>query len=468
MFSVSSVSSVSTRKEKVKKVLLTAINSSWSQSNLALYYLREMIADLHYAVFLKEWTLKDRLLDVLYYIYSQNADVLCFSAYIWNRLYLQELIPEVMKLLPEAVIVIGGPEVENLAFLKRKGLYLIKKAGEGQFRCLAEHNFSAKEKEVFSAEHIPLKDIPFPYRQSDKETLKGKLLYYETFRGCPFACIYCLSASDNRSELRYNPDKKEDLQCLDKELEALIALQPRTIKFVDRSFNINKKLAHHIWKFFIEHNCLCDVHFEIYPDLLEDDDIALLEKAPENRIRLEIGIQTINSEVALNCGRKSNWEKTKRTLQELKKRTKLRIHTDLLAGLPGENYASVINGLNEVCATLPDAVQLGILKILPDTPMQKIALDLNYKWHNQPPYQCFSSDALSFEEMRQLEIFAKLLNLYWNKEEHKTFWQEMLQKHTATDILSALQQKHKELNYELHSLAKNKRDAVIADVYEEC
>ncbi len=149
---------------------------------------------------------------------------------------------------------------------------------------------------------------------------------------------------------------------------------------------------------------------------------------------------------------------------ELKNSTIIRIHTDLLAGLPGENYASVINGLNEVCATLPDAVQLGILKILPDTPMQKIALDLNYKWLNQPPYQCLASDALSFEEMQQLENFAKLLNLYWNKEEHQTFWQEMLQKHTASDILSALQQKHKELGYELHSLAKSKRDAVIAEI----
>ncbi|HNX02608.1 MAG TPA: DUF4080 domain-containing protein [Candidatus Cloacimonas sp.] len=448
----------------MKKVLLTAINSSWSQSNPALYYLREMIADLPYTVFLKEWTLKDRLLDVLYDIYSQNADVLCFSAYIWNRLYLQELIPEVSKLLPEAVIVIGGPEAKNLSCLKRKGLYIVQGAGEGKFRYLAEHDFSANEKELFQAEHIPLKDIPFPYRQSDIETLKGKLLYYETFRGCPFSCVYCLSASDKRSELRYHPENKEDLQCLNKELETLISLQPRTIKFVDRSFNLQKKMAHHIWNFFIEHNCLGDVHFEIYPDLLTEDDIAILEKAPENRIRLEIGIQTINSEVALNCGRKSNWEKAKWTLLELKKRTKIRIHTDLLAGLPGENYASVINGLNEVCATLPDAVQLGILKILPDTPMQKIALDLNYKWLNQPPYQCLASDALSFEEMQQLENFAKLLNLYWNKEEHKILWQEMLQKHTASDILSALQQKHKELGYELHSLAKTKRDAVIAEI----
>jgi len=132
--------------------------------------------------------------------------------------------------------------------------------------------------------------------------------------------------------------------------------------------------------------------------------------------------------------------------------------------LPGENYFSIINGLNEVCATLPDEVQLGILKILPDTSMQEIAIALNYKWLHQPPYQCLSSNALSFEEMHQLESFAKLLNLYWNKGEHKKEWQEMLQNRSAAEILTALQQKHKELGYELHSLSKAKRDAVMAEI----
>jgi len=448
----------------MKKILMTAINSSWSQSNLALYYLREVIADLPYRVFMQEWTLKDQLLDVLYGIYVQNADVICFSAYIWNRLYLQELIPELVKLLPEAIIVIGGPEAGNLTYLQRDRFYFIQGAGEGKFRYLAENNFCLKEEELTQAKHIPLKDIPFPYRQSDAEFLKGKLLYYETFRGCPFACIYCLSAKDKRFELRYHPENQKDMQCLKKELEALIALEPRTIKFVDRSFNINKRLAHFIWQFFIEQNCPCDVHFEIYPDLIEEEDIALLEKAPENRIRLEIGIQTISAEIAAKSGRKSNWEKAKWVLRELKKRTKLRVHTDLLAGLPGENYFSIINGLNEVCATLPDEVQLGILKILPDTSMQEIAIALNYKWLHQPPYQCLSSNALSFEEMHQLESFAKLLNLYWNKGEHKKEWQEMLQNRSAAEILTALQQKHKELGYELHSLSKAKRDAVMAEI----
>ena len=443
---------------------MIAINSSWSQSNLALYYLREVIADLPYRVFMQEWTLKDQLLDVLYGIYVQNADVICFSAYIWNRLYLQELIPELVKLLPEAVIVIGGPEAGNLTYLQRDRFYFIQGAGEGKFRYLAENNFCLKEEELTQAKHIPLKDIPFPYRQSDAEFLKGKLLYYETFRGCPFACIYCLSAKDKRFELRYHPENQKDMHCLKKELEALIALEPRTIKFVDRSFNINKRLAHYIWQFFIEQNCPCDVHFEIYPDLIEEEDIALLEKAPENRIRLEIGIQTISAEIAAKSGRKSNWEKAKWVLRELKKRTKLRVHTDLLAGLPGENYFSIINGLNEVCATLPDEVQLGILKILPDTSMQEIAIALNYKWLHQPPYQCLSSNALSFEEMHQLESFAKLLNLYWNKGEHKKEWQEMLQNRSAAEILTALQQKHKELGYELHSLSKAKRDAVMAEI----
>lgn len=448
----------------MKKILMIAINSSWSQSNPALYYLREVIADLSYQSYIKEWTLKDQLKDMLYWIYSQNAEVICFSAYIWNRNYLQELIPELIKLLPGAVIVIGGPEAENLSYLHKERVYLITGAGEGKFRFLAENNFCVTEEELIQAEHIPLKDIPFPYRQSDVDFLKGKLLYYETYRGCPFACIYCLSANDKRSELRYHLNNAKDRQDLDRELEFLISLQPRTIKFVDRSFNINKKLAHHIWLFFIEHNCSCDVHFEIYPDLLEEEDFALLEKAPENRIRFEIGIQTINSTVAAKSGRKSNWEMAKWALLQLKKRTNIRIHTDLLVGLPGENYASVLNSLNEICATLPDAVQLGILKILPNTPMQEMALKLNYKWLNIPPYQCLLSDALSFEEIYQLENFAKLLNLYWNKEEHKSMWQEMLQKHSATDILSVLQQKHKELGYELHSLSKAKRDAVIAEV----
>jgi len=366
--------------------------------------------------------------------------------------------------LPEAIIVIGGPEAGNLTYLQRDRFYFIQGAGEGKFRYLAENNFCLKEEELTQAKHIPLKDIPFPYRQSDAEFLKGKLLYYETFRGCPFACIYCLSAKDKRFELRYHPENQKDMQCLKKELEALIALEPRTIKFVDRSFNINKRLAHYIWQFFIEQNCPCDVHFEIYPDLIEEEDIALLEKAPENRIRLEIGIQTISAEIAAKSGRKSNWEKAKWVLRELKKRTKLRVHTDLLAGLPGENYFSIINGLNEVCATLPDEVQLGILKILPDTSMQEIAIALNYKWLHQPPYQCLSSNALSFEEMHQLESFAKLLNLYWNKGEHKKEWQEMLQNRSAAEILTALQQKHKELGYELHSLSKAKRDAVMAEI----
>ena len=291
----------------MKKILMIAINSSWSQSNPALYYLREVIADLSYQSYIKEWTLKDQLKDMLYWIYSQNAEVICFSAYIWNRNYLQELIPELIKLLPGAVIVIGGPEAENLSYLHKERVYLITGAGEGKFRFLAENNFCVTEEELIQAEHIPLKDIPFPYRQSDVDFLKGKLLYYETYRGCPFACIYCLSANDKRSELRYHLNNAKDRQDLDRELEFLISLQPRTIKFVDRSFNINKKLAHHIWLFFIEHNCSCDVHFEIYPDLLEEEDFALLEKAPENRIRFEIGIQTINSTVAAKSGRKSNW-----------------------------------------------------------------------------------------------------------------------------------------------------------------
>jgi len=445
-------------------ILMVAINSSWSQSNLALFYLRETISDLPHKVQIRDWTLKDHLLDVLHDIFAQKPDVVCFSAYIWNRLYLQQLIPELKKLLPQSIIVLGGPEAQNLSPTIGKADFIIKGAGEAEFRALAKQNFIHEQTK--QPNPLPLNQIPFPYRPEDKEALKGKLVYYECYRGCPYACVYCLSASDKRNELRFDPNKPEDVHKLYAELDALKELEPKTIKFVDRSFNVHPKLARLIWSYFIENDCPCDVHFEIYPDLLQEEDIRILESAPEGRIRFEIGIQTTNSVVSETCGRQANWDKAKAVLLELKSRTKVRIHADLIAGLPGEEFGSVLNSVNELCATLPDAVQLGTLKILPDTPMQELATQRGYKWLDTPPYQCLSSDTLDFEEMCLLESLAKILNLYWNKEEFANEWKEMLSSHAATEVLYALLDAHKRYGFELHSLAKGKRAAIMVEIYE--
>ena len=451
---------------KKNMILMAAINSSWSHTNPAFYYLREVISDLPYEVQIKNWTSNDQLLDILKELAEVQAKVICFSAYIWNCHILQQLIPELKKLV-DAKIVIGGPEANNLKSTLAENDYLITGAGEGKFRALAESGFSLSQNELANAKDIPLKDIPFPYRPEDLPELQGKLIYYELQRGCPYGCIYCLSANDKRKELRFDPDNPKEAQRLSAELDRLNELQPKTFKLVDRSFNTNKKLAHLVWNYLLDKGFCCDVHFEIYPDLLDDSDLEILSKMPDRLLRFEIGIQTVNPEVAKASGRNSNWEKAKGMLQKLKSKTKIRIHADLLSGLPSESFDSVINSLNELCSCLPDAVQLGRLKILPDTPMQEVALEKGYKWLSDPPYTVLQSDALSFSELSLLEDYARLLNLYWNKEEHAEKWKILLGRYKADLVLDRLKEIHQRNGYELHSLAKGKRDAVMAEMYDK-
>lgn len=447
----------------MKSILMLAINSSWSQTNLALYYLREVIRELPHRVIMNSFTLSDHLGDVLYEVYQAKPEVICFSAYIWNSEYLQKLIPELKKLLPDAIMVIGGPQAAHAHFGLADRDFIITGSGEASFRALARNDFEGIQGEY----SLALCDVPFPYRASDREQLAGKLVYYECYRGCPYSCVYCLSALDKRNEPRFDAGNPDDLSKLDAELEALIALKPKTLKFIDRSFNVFPKLARHIWSFFIHHPHACEVHFEIYPDLLCEADFAILEQAPEGLIRFEVGIQTTNDAIAEQSARKSNWDKASKALKDLKQRTKIRVHADLLAGLPGENLASVHRSINQLCAILPDAVQLGTLKILPATPMQDIAASKGYVYLSSPPYQCISSDALSYPEMNSLEAYAKLLNLYWNKEEHCGQWQMMLQCRSATELLSMLLELHKQHGYELHSLAKAKRDAIMQELLQQ-
>lgn len=448
--------------ETSKNILMVAINSSWSQSNLAYYYLREVIRPLRHSVWISDYTLKDHPGDVIASIYSYQPDVVCFSAYIWNCEYLQKLIPELKKLLPKAIVVMGGPESSNRDYGLTDHDFCISGGGEGAFKCLAASGFT----KLVDPPYLPLKTVPFPYHPDDKSSLEGKLVYYECYRGCPYSCIYCLSSTDKRHELRFDPDIPEDIISLEQELNSLIALKPKTLKFIDRSFNIFPKLAHHIWQFFIKHPVGCEVHFEIYPDLLDDDDFLILEAAPSGLIRFEVGIQTTNDTIAAYSGRNSNWDKAKQALISLKQRTHIRIHTDLLAGLPGESYSSVLNSLNQLCSTLPDAVQLGLLKILPNTPMAEIAKERGYLWLNHPPYQCLASDALTYSEMCKLESLAKLLNLYWNKEEYAQEWANLLQQHKASDVLFCLWDIHRELGYDLHSLSRGKRAQVMQLLFD--
>lgn len=439
----------------MKKILFFALNSSWSQSNLALKYLRGMIRGMDYELCEHSATLSEPFTHVLADIYALKPDVICLSAYIWNRVNLQRLARELGKVLPDAVIVVGGPEA--YAFEEIESCIIIKGAGEAAFYGLAESGFDPSF-ELTDIRHIPLSGIPFAYEEADLAELEDHLIYYECYRGCPYRCVYCLSATDERKELRFDISKPEEKERLIAELDALTALKPRTLKFIDRSFNIHKELAHLIWDYAIKSDAKFDFHFEIYPDLLSDDDIALLAQAPANRIRFEIGIQSVNEEVLARSGRKSDWQKSRHYLNELREKTKVRIHADLLVGLPGEDYQSIIHSLNELCKTRPAAVQLGMLKVLPDTPMKEIALERGYLWLDDPPYQILKSDALSYDEICYLDDLAHLLSLYWNKEEFAELWDELLEEHSASKILETLMQLHKEQNRPYHSISRKRRE----------
>ncbi len=442
----------------MKNLVFVALNSSWSQSNLALYYLREMIRDMDYPCKILSYTLKEPLLQVMEDIYRQRPDVIMLSAYIWNRQYLVRLQRELAKVLPEALFVIGGPEAQF--FEESPQCAVFTGPGEAAFLTLAEADFCPDAlKDGISP--IPLTDIPFPYRPADREDLSGHLVYYECYRGCPYHCIYCLSGCDDRSEPRFDLSLPGERERLYQELRALSALEPRTLKFIDRSFNVQKDLSHAIWDWIREEEPPHDSHFEIYPDLLDGEDIRLLSQIPEGKIRFEIGIQSINGEVLRNCGRHSDWGKSRKGLLQLKDQTRVRVHADLIAGLPGENYASVIRSLDELCACEPAAVQLGMLKILPDTPMRKMARDRGYRYLDDPPYQVLASDALSFDELCELDQFAHLLSLYWNKEEYPVLWQTLLQKYTASTILKKLRDLHMERDLPFHSVSKQRRAQIM-------
>ena len=437
---------------------LVSINSSWYQSNLALYYLREMVKDMGYLISMPVFSCSDLYMDVLQGIHALQADVLCFSAYIWNRSYLQNILPDLRVLLPKVIIIIGGPEAQNLGKYADK---VVLGAGEAAFRAMASTGFRDLDALV---EPIALKDLPFVYHPEDKETLAGKLVYYESSRGCPFRCAYCLSASDDRDELRFDYRLEDELQRLKLELDALENLQPKTVKFIDRSFNAHPDYARELWKLLLAKERNCEFHFEIYPELLSETDIELLAQAPAGFIRFETGIQSCEDAINLAVGRHSNWPKTKTMLHLLKERTQVLVHADLLYGLPEQSMQNVLDSIDELALCFPEEIQLGMLKILPDTAMLHIAQKRGWLWAKNPPYEILQTDSLSFEELRHLDAHARILNLYWNKQEFPSQWQKLLRTHKASDIIQKLLQHHQDGGLPLHSISKTKRALVFEQI----
>jgi radical SAM superfamily enzyme YgiQ (UPF0313 family) len=405
------------------KILLVAINARYTHSNLALRYLRNYIADLDFNCELIEFTIKQFPQDILKNIYRSKPDIVAISVYIWNTEICKTLLSEIKKILPDTKIILGGPEVSynaNEWLVQFDSIdWIICGHGEAGFRYLLENNLSVQEK-IIEISNPNFVHIPFPYLDIDFPEIQDKYIYYESSRGCPFKCSYCLSSRSDQS-LEY-----KDLKQVKEELAWLIKQKPRIVKFVDRTFNADKIFAREIWKFLIEQNPITKFHFEIHPALLEDLDFELLNTASKDLFQFEIGIQSTNLETIKAINRQQNWSISKKNIQRLISINKFHIHVDLIVGLPFEDPVSLEQSFNEIISLRADHFQMGFLKILPGTEMAERKTKFEMQNFEKAPYEIISNKWLKYNEMIKLHTIEALLESIYNSGKFKITYKSLL------------------------------------------
>lgn len=409
----------------MQKILLIAINARFSHSNPALYYLRNYADDLadKFEIEILELAIKQHVSEILAEIYLKKPAACFLSVYIWNSEIVKYLLNDLNKVLPDCKIVLGGPEVSYNAdwWLKNYPYidFVISGAGEAGFKYLLKNNFQVEEK-VIIKKNPPFSQIPFPYLQEDLAILKGHFVYYEASRGCPFRCSYCLSSrSDQKLEYR-------NLEQIEEELRFFLDSDLKIVKLVDRSFNANPRFSRQIWRFLIQnYRKGLTWHFEIYPNLLEDEDYEILSLAPKDYFQLEIGIQSVNDLTLRSVNRPEKWNLVKPKIQRLQKLKNMHIHVDLIAGLPFEGINEFKISFDEVYSLRADEFQLGFLKVLPGTEMFDRQNDYDIKYSAQAPYEFYSTKWLSFDEQLHLDKIEFLLDRYANSGHFKVSEQEL-------------------------------------------
>lgn len=421
------------------KVLLVGINSKFVHSNLALRYLKAYTEDLDYECILKEYSINDRLEKILEGIMKANANVVAFSCYIWN-IDMIKALAKLIKLINDNIeIIYGGPEVTHNGkeYLKKQvGEYLIEGEGEDTFRKLIENKIMLNEQTIESIDlskikglfykqdgnifyggkkdNINFNSVVFPYKEEDE--LENKIIYYEASRGCPYGCKYCLSSVDRNVRVR-------DIEKVKEELKFLIEKKVSLIKFVDRTFNCNEQFAIDIWDFIIQQDIKTKFHFEISANILTDNQIKILKRAPKGRLQFEVGVQTTNSEVLRNIDRYVKFEDISEKVIKIKELGNISQHLDLIAGLPGENYESFKNSFNEVYELKPEELQLGFLKILKGSPIMYEKEQWGIEYSPYSPYEVIKTKDISYEQLILLKKVEAMVDKYYNSGKFSTIIQ---------------------------------------------
>lgn len=407
------------------KILLTAINSKFVHSNLAVRYLRAFTKDMNYDCKIREFSINDRDEKILEEIIKERPNVVAFSTYIWNIEIIKRL-SNLIKLVDEDIeILYGGPEVsyDSQNILKElNGEYIIEGEGEKTYREFVEYKLGEREinsirslyykvdGEVISNGKRPLmnmNELIFPYEED--ENLDNKIVYYEASRGCPFNCKYCLSSTTHGVRFL-------DIDRVNQELKYFIDKEVRLVKFVDRTFNCNHKFTMAIWEFLINQDTKTQFHFEISADILKKSELELLRKAPKDRFQFEVGVQTTNDDVLNRINRFVNFSDIKEKVEELIQIRNIKQHLDLIAGLPGEDYNSFKNSFNDVYSISPEEIQLGFLKLLRGSSMREEAEEYGMKYSPYPPYEILKTKDISYDELIKLKKVEEMVDKYYNSQ----------------------------------------------------
>ena len=405
------------------KILLAACNAKYIHSNLAVYDLKAYSSDYDKEVLLREYTINQPKDEILKDIYGSGADVVCFSCYIWNISFVRELIRDLAKILPETAFWAGGPEVSYDAekFLTEMPEMTGVLVGEGEktFHDLLEYYIDGKGSlgEIRGIayrdgeeirhngwrELMNLSEIPFVYQHL--EEFENRIIYYESSRGCPFSCSYCLSSIDKKLRFR-------DLELVKKELQFFLDHKVPQVKFVDRTFNCKHEHAMAIWKYILEHdNGVTNFHFEVSADLLRDEEMNLMAKMRPGLIQLEIGVQSTNPETIRAIHRHMDLDKLKRCVDSFRN---IHQHLDLIAGLPYEDYDTFHRSFNDVYQMKPDQLQLGFLKVLKGSLMQGEAEKYGIVHKEKEPYEVLSTNWLPYGDVLKLKAVESMVEVYYN------------------------------------------------------
>ncbi len=394
-----------------KKIVLTTLNSRYTHTSIALRYLYANLKEFQHEAIILEYVINEQMQSVAEQILEYKPKIIGIGVYIWNASDVSELIQIIKKVSPKITIVLGGPEVSHQPFRVNfdSADYIIQGEGDSAFynfcKQLDENN--PPKNRIIPSSMANLEKIELPYKYFSDHDIAHRYIYVEASRGCPFLCEFCLSSIDEKV-------RAFDIDTLLEEFETLWQRGARNFKFIDRTFNLNIKVANRLLDFFLEKEPPYFAHFEVVPDHFPTTLKEKISQFPAGSLQLEVGIQTLNPQIAKRINRPLKFDKIKENIKFIDTQTKAHMHLDLIIGLPGEEIESFGKNLNELCSLTNSEIQIGILKKLSGTTLDRHDIEFGNIYNDKPPYDVLQTNQLPFSKIQKMKRFSRFWDLTYN------------------------------------------------------